>query len=54
MTQQPLCDREGSDGPNVGTLKLTHPGLSNTHPELFIWKYVDTKVKDDHYMGDTI
>ena len=43
----PLFDVSGEIGPLWETLNLTHGGLDDWHPELMLWRHVDTEVKDD-------
>ena len=39
--------REASDGPKWEALTVTPRLLCSVQPELMIWRYVDTKLKED-------
>ena len=39
--------REASDGPKWEALTVTPHLLCIVHPELMIWRYVDTQLKED-------
>ena len=39
--------REARDGPKVGVITVTPQLVYIGQPELMIWRYVDTKLKED-------